>query len=527
MTNLQDFIHKHVEVIEPLETAAQQAWWNLATTGDEKYALEFQQKQIALRKIYSSSEDYHFLLEQTPHAHGQLKRQAHLLLLRYTENQIPFEFIEEMSKIETEIESIYTNFRSNVDGKSLSNNELKEILVVSCDNKQRQEAWEASKCIGAQVKDKVLRLIELCNHCAKHVGYDNYYSMRLKLQELDEERLFQLIHQLEEATNPPWKRYKAKLDDSFSKRYGIAASDLMPWHYHDPFFQEAPQQELNFDHYYSDKDIVKISQDFYQSIELNVDDIIARSDFYERDKKNQHAFCTCIDRKQDIRILCNIRDNDYWMATQLHELGHAVYDKYINQSLPYLLRVVAHTSVTEAIAMLFGRLSQNSAFLHQHVGIDFAKAQEIEKISQRQTAADLLVFARWALVMVHFERSMYQQPNTDLNKLWWDYVERFQGLKRIPDRDAPDWAAKMHLACAPVYYQNYILGEMMASQLKTYLRSISSDSQTNDCISSQGGNWLKNSIFYSGAELTWNKTLHQATGESVNPLYFVADILNA
>ena len=31
---------------------------------------------------------------------------------------------------------------------------------------------------------------------------------------------------------------------------------------------------------------------------------------------------------------------------------------------------------------------------------------------------------------------------------------------------APDWAAKIHIATNPVYYHNYMLGEMMASQLQ-------------------------------------------------------------
>ena len=42
------------------------------------------------------------------------------------------------------------------------------------------------------------------------------------------------------------------------------------------------------------------------------------------------------------------------MDTMLHEFGHAVYDKYVNPSLPYLLRTVAHTNSTEAVALMMG-----------------------------------------------------------------------------------------------------------------------------------------------------------------------------
>ena len=79
--------------------------------------------------------------------------------------------------------------------------------------------------------------------------------------------------------------------------------------------------------------------------------------------------------------------------------------------------------------------------------------------------ASLLVFARWVLVVTHFERELYADPDADLDTLWWDLVERFQLVRRPEGRHAPDWAAKIHLAVVPVYYQNYLYGEMFASQL--------------------------------------------------------------
>ena len=38
-----------------------------------------------------------------------------------------------------------------------------------------------------------------------------------------------------------------------------------------------------------------------------------------------------------MRVLANIVNNEYWMGTMLHELGHSVYSsKNIPRSLPYL-----------------------------------------------------------------------------------------------------------------------------------------------------------------------------------------------
>lgn len=524
---LQEFIDKLTQQVEPIETSSQVAWWNLATSGDEKYSQEYRDSRIAYRKLFSSHKDYQQLLSFKSHSKLALNRIQTLLALQYKENQIPSNMIEESVKLETDIEAIYTTFRPNVHGTHLSNNDLKKILIESADSKKREAAWKASKLIGEQVEQQVKALIALRNQSARKAGFSDYYSMRLELQELDQTRLFEILHQLETLTTPHWKRYKSHLDQTLAKRFGIGVQDLCPWHYQDPFFQEAPTQELNLDGYYRGKDIVEISRRFNEKIGLPVDDILERSDLFEREKKNQHAFCICIDRNQDVRILCNIRDDEYWMGTQLHELGHAVYEKFIDPSLPYFLRTFAHTSTTEAIAMLFGRLSKNGKFLQEYCGVDAQKAHEIDKLVKRQNAANLLVFARWVLVMTHFERAMYQQPDIDLNKFWWDCVEKFQSVNRVPNRNKPDWAAKLHLACAPVYYQNYILGEMTASQLSHRLQQHLEKNKKEFFSSSAVGEWLKKSIFSQGAKLPWEQLLQTATNEALNPHYFALDLKEA
>ena len=76
-----------------------------------------------------------------------------------------------------------------------------------------------------------------------------------------------------------------------------------------------------------------------------------------------------------------------------------------------------------------------------------------------------MVFSRWAQVMFRFEKSMYEDPDQDLNRRWWELVEKYQLLKMPAGRNEPDWAAKIHIALYPCYYHNYLLGELLASQL--------------------------------------------------------------
>jgi peptidyl-dipeptidase A len=123
--------------------------------------------------------------------------------------------------------------------------------------------------------------------------------------------------------------------------------------------------------------------------------------------------------------------------------------------------------------------------------------------------ASLLVFARWVLVVTHFERRLYADPDGDLDTVWWDLVERFQGVRRPTDRHEPDWAAKIHLAVVPVYYQNYLYGELFASQLETAL----ADRAGGLVGRRDAGRFLVDEVFAPGASQRWDHLVEAATGE--------------
>jgi peptidyl-dipeptidase A len=128
---------------------------------------------------------------------------------------------------------------------------------------------------------------------------------------------------------------------------------------------------VDLDRFFRDKDLEELIRNTYDNMGLEVRDVLAKSDLYERDGKNQHAFCHSVGREYpyDVRVLANVRPDSYWMETMLHEFGHAVYDRYINSMLPYFLRSVAHTCTTEAIALFMGSLADDPRWLSAVAGI--------------------------------------------------------------------------------------------------------------------------------------------------------------
>jgi peptidyl-dipeptidase A len=391
---------------------------------------------------------------------------------------------------------------------------------------KRKKAWLASKQVGPVISEDLIRLTHLRNQAAHKLGFDNFHTMSLTTAEQDVQELDRIFNELYELTKEPYGRLKQELDARLAKSYGIAVKDLRPWHYHDPFFQETPMvYALDLDSYYENKDVKDLARDFYTGIDLPVDSILANSDLYEREGKNPHAFCTDIDREGDVRILCNLKNNETWMETTLHELGHAVYDKNHDPQMPYLLREPAHIFTTEAIAMMFGRLSRNPNWMQQMLDLTDAQRMEIETVSDKYAQLKQLIFARWAMVMYNFEKALYTDPDHDLNTLWWNLVEKYQQITRPEGRNQPDWAAKIHFTIAPCYYHNYVLGELLASQLHHTIvfdvLGLSQDDNVSYVGQTQVGDYLVVKVFAPSARYRWNEMIEKATGEPLTAKYFV------
>jgi peptidyl-dipeptidase A len=139
----------------------------------------------------------------------------------------------------------------------------------------------------------------------------------------------------------------------------------------------------------------------------------------------------------------------------------------------------------------------------------------------------LLIFSRWCQVMLRFEKGMYENPDQDLNKLWWDMVERYQMLKRPPGRSAPDYGSKIHIVSAPVYYHNYMLGEMFASQLHHAItRELYRGTEPEQVVyvgNKDVGRYMRDRVFGPGRSVPWNTLTHGATGADLSPEAFAKD----
>ncbi len=520
MTSAEAVADRLEAELAPIHAAACRAAWEinvLANTENEVRRIEMER---AVSDYLADGERFALIEAARSEATGSTRRRLDLLRAAFLANQVPAELRTRIIELEAAVEMVFSTHRGVVAGRRVNNNEILDILRESDDGEKRREAWEASKTVGAAVADDVRELARLRNDAARTVGYRDWFALSLALSEMDEAKLFATLDEVDAATAEPFARWKLELDEALAVRFRCSATELAPWHYADPFFQEVPVEgEIDLGPMLADGDTVALSERTFTGIGLETRPVLDRSDLFPRDDKCQHAFCIDIDREGDVRVLANVVPGQYWLDTMLHELGHATFDGGIDSTLPWMLRD-CHTVVTEGIAILMGRLAGDAEWLERVLGTDADDVAAIAADLRAARAAEMLVFARWVLVMTNFERSLYADPDSDLDARWWQLVERYQLLAAPSGRSNADWAAKIHVACAPVYYHCYLFGHLVASQLSATL-----ERECGGLVDRPAaGALLRERIFHPGQSVRWDRLLEQATGEPLTATYFGRDI---
>ena len=441
-----------------------------------------------------------------------LKRQLNVLIRHFEQNQIDANLLEEISKKEAALTQAYSQFRGDVLGEKVSENDIRKVLKAEKDIEKRKLYWEASKQIGKTLAPLILELVDLRNTAAKKLGYSDYFSMQLSLQEVDKTQLLQIFSTLAEKSDKAYSQMLSEVESYLADKFKCHKNDLGPWSWSEPFGQEDPVESIELDFIVKDVDIVAQTTAFYDHMGFDVRPILEKSDMYERADKCPHAFCISIDRKSDVRTLNNVTESMKWLETVLHEYGHAIYDVSIDRSLPFILREPPHMITTEAMALLAGRQAYLPQTLELLVGKEknqnhlFAKAEK--SLKRRQ-----LIFSRFVMVMTEFESSMYENPKQDLNQLWWDLVEKYQKIKRPKNRDlCHDFACKYHIGLAPVYYFSYLLGELFASSIQ---KTIKTKFGINHIASLEAGLFLKETLFHPGNCFSWDELVIRVTGKEL------------
>jgi peptidyl-dipeptidase A len=104
-------------------------------------------------------------------------------------------------------------------------------------------------------------------------------------------------------------------------------------------------------------------------------------------------------------------------------------------------------------------------------------------------------------------------------------------LTRPEGRNEPDWAAKIHIATSAGNYHEYLMGELLASQLAETIGRKVLNAPDPFSLGFAGdpriGKFLVDNVFRAGSRYPWNEMIERATGEKLTSVYYAKQFIGS
>ncbi|MBD2768884.1 M2 family metallopeptidase [Hymenobacter sp. BT664] len=424
-------------------------------------------------------------------------------------------------------------------GKSVTTNDLDELLRKELNPQKRQAVWEASKAIGPTLKDGLLNLRDLRNQTVQALGYPDYFTYQASAYGLSRDEMMALVRKINDELRPLYRELHTYARYELARKYKAKqVPDYLPAHWLPNRWGQdwgslVEVKGLNLDAVLARKGPewqVKQAERFYQSLGFPA----LPASFYEKSslyplpaganyKKNNHASAWHMDLNQDLRSLMSVEANTEWYETTHHELGHIFYyQTYSRPDVPPLLRQGANRAYHEAIGSMMGLAAKQKPFL-AGLGLIDAKTQTNQTQQLLKEALSYVVFIPFASgVMSEWENSFYADklPANQLNAKWWALCKQYQGMVPPTERGENylDPATKTHINDDPAQYYDYALSYVILFQLHDHIaRNIlhQDPHATNYYGNPEVGNFLRD-IMRPGASRDWRVVLREKTGEDLS-----------
>jgi peptidyl-dipeptidase A len=215
------------------------------------------------------------------------------------------------------------------------------------------------------------------------------------------------------------------------------------------------------------------------------------------------GLCFAIKIPTDVRIVSNPRDGHRYYATLFHEYGHALHACFIKQ------RHYAFKSDVGCFNEGMATILQYFTFDPDWLRMNTSLTQEEIMRFVRARKASLLLRLRSLMALSIFEFLAYENPDQDLNKVWSRTRSRYLF---VSENETPQWAGQSIYTMYPIYFQNYILAEMIAAQTIQHLKERYGELLNNAKIAE----FLIQNYYGPGSSVDWPEKVKRATGRKLS-----------
>ncbi|MBI3361275.1 MAG: hypothetical protein HY023_09210 [Chloroflexi bacterium] len=520
--------------LDALNTAYGDAQWRKylgRATAAEINALEAERSALLL-----DDEIFAFVMNHRADVDGDAALARRLALVHRALLEARATAPREIYELRNRIDRQIVAFKPIVAGETLSRAEQRDMLRKDPDRARRQTAWLALGPLAATVEKDVLELMRRRNRIAQSLGCGDYPSLALSLAGLDRQMVERLFAELTDATDAP---YRAFLDRAASV---LGLADPSPAARHSSpvtrHLAEHPERseraspvtllrpwDLTFavdrlaalpDAPFPKSEIVSASLALAEGLGLDRAAHKVRVDFADIP---YGGLCFGVHPPDDVRILANPRDGHAYYSTMFHEFGHALHNRHVNPPSPILRDEPG--PFNEGQACTLQRFAADPDWLATRRGLD---RRAIDSY-RRGWAQTMRVRFRTLMGLATFEYAAYAtlalDPAADLDliPLYRETMERYT-LVSWSEADGVGWADNPFWTSYPIYLQNYVVAEAIASRTHGALRREFRALFANSDV----GEWLAEHYWRPAATIEWQDKIARATGGPLSARALIADL---
>jgi peptidyl-dipeptidase A len=449
---------------------------------------------------------------------------------------------KEMSEIAASLESDYGKGKyCDGSGKCLDITAIEKIMGESRDPNQLKELWVGWHAVGAPMRKKYTRFVDLSNHGARDLGFKDTGVLWRAGYDMPPQQFDAELDRLWEQVRPLYLSLYTFVRARLSQKYGaqvLPPTGPIPAHLlGNPWAQQwgnvfpilgLPTNSSGYDvtellkaKNLDPHGMVKYGENFYKSLGFAPlpQTFWERSLFVKPADRDVvcHASAWDVDNKDDVRIkMCiQIRGEDF--VTIHHELGHNFYQRAYKDQ-PLLFQNGANDGFHEAIGDTIA-LSITPEYLKQIGLLDQSPPPEADLPILLRQALDKVAFLPFGLLIDKWRWQVFSGEITpqDYNKAWWDLRLKYQGVVPPVERSEADFdpGAKYHVA-GNVPYMRYFLADIYEFQFyRALCRESGYKGPLNRCtfFGSKAAGAKFNKMLEMGQSKPWPDAMEALTGQ--------------
>ena len=398
----------------------------------------------------------------------------------------------ELSKIAVSLDTDYGKGTWCPDDKAENCKELpdiEKIMAASRDPQLLLSAWKGWHAIGAPMRERYIRQVQLANQGAREMGFADVGAMWRSGYDMPPDQFSKELDRLWEQVRPLYVSLHAYVRWKLAEKYG---KDLVPEDAPIPAHLLGNMWAQEWSHVYpllsppdagsqpdvgaalraknvDAKGMARYAEGFFTSLGFGPlpATFWQRSLFVKpRDREVVcHASSWDVDFKDDLRIKACLEPTAEDFTTVHHELGHNFYQRAYN-GLPPLFAGGANDGFHEAIGDTIA-LSVTPEYLKQIGLIDTVPPPSADIGLLLGRALDKIAFLPFGLVVDEWRWKVFsgEIKPADYNKSWWELRRKYQGVAPPVARSEADFdpGAKYHIA-DNVPYARYFLAAILQFQ---------------------------------------------------------------